>query len=78
MDVFDQMKKRDWAFLAACLATALLFGIWSVQMGIAHHRVRRDPTDLSSANKRGGDGASVTAPASPRTGDANAQTRHAR
>ncbi len=72
------MKKRDWAFVAACIAAALLFGVWSVQMGIAYHRAQRGPTDLSSANRRGGNSASVTAPVQPRTGDSDAQTGRTR
>jgi len=46
------MKKRDWVFVAACVAGALLFGVWSVQMGFAFHRSRQTPTDLSSSHRR--------------------------
>ncbi|MES5488736.1 hypothetical protein QMZ05_38850 [Bradyrhizobium sp. INPA03-11B] len=59
----DQMKKRDWVFVAACVAGALLFGIWSVQMGFAFHRSRQGPTDLSSSHRRSQDTSSVRSPA---------------
>jgi len=78
LTLFDPMKKRDWAFLAACIAAALLFGVWSFQMGIAYHRAHPGSTDLSSANRRGGNSASVTAPVPPRAGDGDAQTGRAR
>ena len=32
------MKKRDWAFVAACLAGALLFGVWSIRLGVEFYR----------------------------------------
>ncbi|MFT5554000.1 MAG: hypothetical protein ACI9P3_003419 [Bradyrhizobium sp.] len=53
--LLNQMKKRDWAFVAACVAGALMFGIWSVQMGFAFHRSRQVPTDLSRSHRGGGD-----------------------
>jgi hypothetical protein len=53
------MRKRDWAFVAACFAGALLFGVWSVQMGIAFHRSRLGMTDLSSSHRQAGHGAST-------------------
>jgi hypothetical protein len=73
--LFDQMQKRDWALVAASIAGALLFGVWSFQMGVAYHRLQHGATDLSSSKRHGGDASSVTAPASPRTDDADVQTR---
>ncbi|QOZ26061.1 hypothetical protein XH93_22515 [Bradyrhizobium sp. CCBAU 51753] len=58
MALFELMKKRDWAFVAACAAGALLFGVWSVQMGIAYHRSRLGVTDLSSSHRQAGHRAS--------------------
>ncbi len=57
------MRKRDWAFVAACVAGALLFGVWSFQMGIAFHRSQHGATDLSSSHRRSQDGASARSPA---------------
>ena len=51
--LLNPMKKRDWAFVAACVAGAMLFGVWSFQMGIAFHRSRQGATDLSSSHRRG-------------------------
>ncbi|KWV57448.1 hypothetical protein AS156_39790 [Bradyrhizobium macuxiense] len=76
--MFDQLKKRDWVFVAVCIAGALLFGAWSVQMGVAYHRSQHGPTDLSSSNRRGGDAPSPTAPAPAETDNADAPTRPAR
>ena len=50
MALFDQMRKRDWAFVAICVAGALFFGVWSVRMGIAFHRAQ-GVTDLSSSRR---------------------------
>ncbi|WP_342722049.1 hypothetical protein AAFG07_22275 [Bradyrhizobium sp. B097] len=77
-----QMKKRDWAFVAACVAGALLFGVWSFQMGIAFHRSRQGATDLSSSHRRslGGsqDGSSAGIPARPAADDSDQQARQPR
>ena len=79
-----QMKKRDWAFVAACAAGALLFGIWSFQMGIAFHRSQQQrPTDLSSSHRRSQYGAQVGSqsgssagsPARPAADDSDEQAR---
>jgi len=48
------MRKRDWAFVAACVAGALLFGVWSFQMGIAFHRSQHGATDLQFASAQPG------------------------
>lgn len=45
------MTKRDWAFVAACVAGALVFGVWSVRMGIAFHRAQHGITELSSSRR---------------------------
>jgi len=55
----DKMKKRDWAFVAVCVAGALLFGGWSVRMGIAYQRSQQGVTDISSSHRRGGDASAV-------------------
>ncbi|WP_143271564.1 hypothetical protein [Bradyrhizobium mercantei] len=52
----NQMKKRDWVFVACCVAGALLFGVWSFQMGLAFHRSQQGPTDLSSSHRHSQDG----------------------
>lgn len=63
MALLKQMKKRDWAFVAACVAGAVLFGVWSFQMGLAFHRSRQGATDLSSSHRRSQNGASARSPA---------------
>ncbi|WP_244065569.1 hypothetical protein [Bradyrhizobium sp. Ce-3] len=55
----NQMKKRDWAFVVACVAGAVLFGVWSVQMGLAFHRSQQAATDLSSSRRQSPDGSSA-------------------
>ncbi|GIQ77841.1 hypothetical protein BraRD5C2_62910 [Bradyrhizobium sp. RD5-C2] len=76
------MKKRDCAFVAACAAGALLFGIWSFQMGIAFHRSRQAPTDLSSSHWRGQDGSqdgsSASGPPRPAADDSDERARQPR
>ncbi|MBR1160755.1 hypothetical protein [Bradyrhizobium elkanii] len=67
------MRKRDWAFVAACVAGALLFGVWSFQMGIAFHRSQHGATDLSSAHRRSQDGASARSPAGLQADDGDQQ-----
>lgn len=77
-----QMKKRDWAFVAACVAGAVLFGVWSFQMGIAFHRSRQGSTDLSSSHRRSQNGAqggsSASSPARPAADDSDEQARQPR
>ncbi|KRP95958.1 hypothetical protein ACVIHI_002486 [Bradyrhizobium sp. USDA 4524] len=67
------MRKRDWAFVAACVAGALLFGVWSFQMGIAFHRSQHGATDLSSSHRRSQDSASAHGPARPKADDGDQQ-----
>ncbi|WP_375783120.1 hypothetical protein ACE10Z_24860 [Bradyrhizobium sp. Pha-3] len=78
----NPMKKRDWVFVAACVAGALLFGVWSFRMGVAFHRSRQGPTDLSSSHRRGQDGAqdgsSASSPARPAADDSDEQARQPR
>jgi len=48
--LLNQMKKRDWAFVAACVAGALMFGIWASR-SIAPGRFRpifRDRTGAAA------------------------------
>lgn len=59
----NQMKKRDWAFVAASMAGAVLFGVWSFHMGIAFHRSQQNTTDLSSLRRHSQDGVSTGGPA---------------
>lgn len=73
-----QMKKRDWAFVAACVAAAVLFGVWSFQMGIAFHRSRQGSTDLSSSHRRSQNGSSASSPARPAADDGDQQARQPR
>lgn len=74
-----QMKKRDWAFVAACAAGALLFGVWSFQMGIAFHRSRQGPTDFSSSHRRSQVGSQVGSSAvRPAADDSNELSRQPR
>ncbi|WP_143046574.1 hypothetical protein [Bradyrhizobium erythrophlei] len=70
-----QMKKREWAFVAACVAGAVLFGVWSFQMGIAFHRSRQGSTDLSSSHRRSQNGSSASSPARPAADDSDEQAR---
>jgi hypothetical protein len=37
-------KKGEWAFVAVCVAGAIICGTWSVKLGIAHYKAqpRRD------------------------------------
>jgi len=72
--LLNQMKKRDWAFVAACVSGAVLFGVWSVQMGIAFHRSQETATDLSSLHRRSPDGASASSPARLEGDDGGRQT----
>ncbi|MGY3482342.1 hypothetical protein ACVW1C_000225 [Bradyrhizobium sp. USDA 4011] len=78
----NPMKKRDWAFVAACVAGALLFGVWSFQIGIAFHRSRQGATDLSSSHRRGQrgsqEGSSAGNPARPAADDSDQQARQPR
>ncbi|WP_210345473.1 hypothetical protein [Bradyrhizobium sp. CCBAU 53421] len=71
--------KRDWAFVAACVAGALLFGVWSFEMGSAFHRSRQRATDLSSSHRRGQhgsqDGSFASSPARPAADDGEEQAR---
>ena len=80
--LLNPMKKRDWAFVAACVAGAMLFGVWSFQMGIAFHRSRQGATDLSSSHRRGQagsqDGSSASSPARPAADDSDQQARQPR
>lgn len=69
----EQMKKRDWIFVAACVAGALLFGVWSFQMGIAFHRSQQGATDLSSSHRRSQDGGSASNPARLQADDSDEQ-----
>jgi hypothetical protein len=34
--VFKELKKRDWAVLAICLAASIFFGIYSVKLAIVY------------------------------------------
>lgn len=72
--LLNQMKKRDWAFVAACVSGAVLFGVWSFQMGIAFHRSQETATDLSSLHRSGPDGASASSPARLEGDDGDQQT----
>ena len=47
------MKKRDLAFVALCLAGAVLCGTWSVKLGVDFYRSHQAPTDLSSSHRQG-------------------------
>jgi hypothetical protein len=60
--LFNQMRKRDWAFVAACVAGAMVLGVWSVRMGIAFHRAH-GVTDLSSSQRRTEPAPAADAPA---------------
>ena len=46
------MKKRDLAFVALCLAGAVLCGTWSVKLGVDFYRSHQAPTDLSSSHRQ--------------------------
>lgn len=46
------MNKRDLAFVALCLAGALLCGTWSVKLGVDYYRSHQAPTDLSSSHRQ--------------------------
>jgi hypothetical protein len=71
--LLNQMKKRDWAFVAACVAGAVLFGVWSFQMGIAFHRSQQGATDLSSSHRRSQNGSSASGPARLQADDGGEQ-----
>ncbi|QPF81867.1 hypothetical protein IC762_18875 [Bradyrhizobium genosp. L] len=75
--MFDQMKKRDWAFVAVCAAGALLFGVWSVRMGIAFHRSHQGVTELSSSQRHRA-GASAEGAATREADDSDTQTEQPR
>jgi hypothetical protein len=57
---FDVITRRDWAFVAACIAGAVLLGVWSFRSGLEFRRTQSGATDLSSARRHGGDGAPET------------------
>jgi hypothetical protein len=46
------ITRRDWAFVAACIAGALLLGVWSFRLGVEFHRSQLAATDLSSKGRR--------------------------
>jgi hypothetical protein len=45
------MKKRDWAFVVASLAGAVLFGVWSVRVGVQFYRSQHAPTEFASSQR---------------------------
>ncbi|MBR0872667.1 hypothetical protein JQ633_20055 [Bradyrhizobium tropiciagri] len=76
MALFDQMRKRDWAFVAVCVAGALFFGVWSVRLGINFHRAQgtdQSATDLSSSHRRARPLPAADAPAALNADDIEAQ-----
>ncbi|WP_145987174.1 MULTISPECIES: hypothetical protein [Bradyrhizobium] len=64
--LLNQMKKRDWAFVAACVSGAVLFGVWSFQIGNAFHRSQETATDRSSLRRSGPDDALAKPSGQPR------------
>ena len=49
------ITRRDWAFVAACIAGALLFGVWSFRLGLEYRRSQPGATDLSSSRRQRAD-----------------------
>jgi hypothetical protein len=49
--LFKDTNKGDWAFVAACLAGAVLCGIWSVKLGAEHYKARHSATEFSSSHR---------------------------
>jgi hypothetical protein len=49
--MFKEMKKRDWAFVAVCLAAAIGFGTLSVKLGVEHYRATHGATEFSSSQR---------------------------
>ena len=47
--------RRDWAFVVACIAGALLFGVWSFKLGLEFRRSQPGATDLSSSRRQRAD-----------------------
>jgi len=47
--------RRDRAFVAACIAGALLFGMWSFKVGMEFRRSQPGATDLSSSRRQRAD-----------------------
>ncbi len=68
------MRKRDLAFVAACITGALLFGVWSVRLGVDFYRSQHGATDLSSSRRQA---APVEQPAPPGAAHAKADERPA-
>jgi hypothetical protein len=44
-------KKADWAFVAVCVAGAIICGTWSVKLGIEHYKPQPGATEFSSSHR---------------------------
>jgi hypothetical protein len=49
--LFKDANKGDWAFVVACVAVAIVCGVWSVKLGTAHYKAQQGATEFSSSRR---------------------------